>query len=191
MQSQWHNLPTFDSVLQQDGAAFCARNVQTRFMPDSAQISMELSGAWPKQAHLDSLTRTAALTADGLTLTDIARGSYQTAFLSLMLCEKPQVEADHILLGALGTIRLEGAAGAVETDVLPIQDTRLRTACPWLFAQRYTASSSLSATYKSMSQPVRVAGYTVPAAHSFCRLSYRAHFLEWKAARSQRLLAKK
>ena len=37
----------------------------------------------------------------------------------------------------------------------------------------------------------RVAGYTVPAAHSFCRLSYRAHFLEWKAARSQRLLAKK
>lgn len=145
MQSQWHNLPTFDSVLQQDGAAFCARNVQTRFMPDSAQISMELSGAWPKQAHLDSLTRTAALTADGLTLTDIARGSYQTAFLSLMLCEKPQVEADHILLGALDTIRLEGAAGAVETDVLPIQDTRLRTAWPdTLYRLRIPFAGSLT-----------------------------------------------
>ncbi len=106
---------------------------------------MELSGAWPKQAHLDSLTRTAALTADGLTLTDIARGSYQTAFLSLMLCEKPQVEADHILLGALGTIRLEGAAGAVETDVLPIQDTRLRTAWPdTLYRLRIPFAGSLT-----------------------------------------------
>lgn len=145
MQSQWHNLPTFDGILQQDGAEFCARNVQTRFTPERAQISMELSAAWPREARLDSLTRTAALSADGLVLTDNARGGYQAAFLSLMLCEKPLADGDRVLLGTLGTILFEGASGAVETDVLPIQDARLRTAWPdTLYRLRIPFSGSLT-----------------------------------------------
>lgn len=145
MQSQWHNLPTFDGVQQQDGAAFCARDVQTRFLPDTAEISMELSAAWPEQAQLDSLVRAVSLAADGLTLTDTARGGFQTAFLSLMLCEKPQVDGERVTVGTLGTILLEGVSGAVETDVLPIRDARLRIAWPdTLYRLRIPFSNSLT-----------------------------------------------
>lgn len=130
MQSQWHNLPTFDGVLQQDGPEFRARDVRTAFSPDAAEISMELSAAWPKQARLDRFTRTARLTAGGLTLTDRARGGYAEAFLSLLLREKPAVDGCRVAVGNLGTIVLRGASGSIETDVLPITDARLRIAWP-------------------------------------------------------------
>lgn len=130
MQSQWHNLPTFDGVLQQDGPEFRARDVHTAFSSDAAEISMELSAAWPKQARLDRFTRTARLTAGGLTLTDRVRGGYAEAFLSLLLREKPAVDGCRVAVGNVGTIVLRGASGTVETDVLPITDARLRIAWP-------------------------------------------------------------
>lgn len=145
MQSQWHNLPTFDGVQQQDGVEFRAHGVNTQFLPEAAHISMELSAAWPAQARLDSLMRTVTLTAGGLTLTDTACGGYQTAFLTLMLREKPHVDGNRVAVGALGTILLEGVLGAVETDVLPIQDARLRIAWPdTLYRLRIPFSDSLT-----------------------------------------------
>ena len=130
MQSAWHNLPTFDGVLQQPGAAFCARDVRTDFTADAAEISMELSAAWPREAHLTQYHRTLRLTADSLTIADICEGGYTGAFLSLMLCEAPAVDGVHITVGTLGTVETEGASGLIEVDTLPIVDSRLRLAWP-------------------------------------------------------------
>lgn len=130
MQSQWHNLPTFGGVQQQAGAAFRAQDVRTAFSGNDAEISMELSAAWPAEARLERFTRTVRLEKASFTLYDVCSGEYETAFLSLMLCEAPQADGCRIRVGALGTLFFEGACGPIETDTLPITDARLRIAWP-------------------------------------------------------------
>lgn len=130
MQSQWHNLPTFDGVQQQDGTAFRARDVRTAFLPDTAEISMELSAAWPIEARLGRFTRVVRLTQNGFTLYDTCSGEYKTASLSLMLCEMPQTDDYRVRVGTLGTLFFEGICGPIETDTLSVKDERLRIAWP-------------------------------------------------------------
>ena len=52
MQSAWHNLPTFDGVMQEAGAQYAASDVETRFEPQRVSMKMELAGAWPKDCLL-------------------------------------------------------------------------------------------------------------------------------------------
>lgn len=130
MQSQWHNLPTFDGIQQKDGAAFCASDVHTSFSPDTAEISMNLSAAWPEAARLEYFTRTVRLTEKSFFLHDVCSGEYKTAFLSLMLCETPHIDNCRVCVDTLGTLFFEGADGPAEVDTLPITDARLRIAWP-------------------------------------------------------------
>lgn len=130
MQSAWHNLPTFDGVQQEAGEAFCARDVRADLAPDAAKISMELSAAWPRAAHLARYVRTVRLTADGLTVADVCEGTYREAFLSLLVCEAPAVEGARVRVGALGTLTAEGACGPLAVDAVPVTDARLRAAWP-------------------------------------------------------------
>lgn len=130
MQSAWHNLPTFDGIMQQPGADFCAREVQTHLALESAEISMELSAAWPAEAHLTRYLRTVRLTAEGLCIDDVCEGGCKEAFLSLMVCEQPVVKNTHIAVGMLGAIEAEGVCGRIEVDTIPITDARLRLAWP-------------------------------------------------------------
>lgn len=130
MQSQWHNLPTFDGVQQQDGMAFRARDVRTAFSTDAAEMSMELSAAWPPEARLGRFTRTARLTKNGFTMCDVCSGEYEMAFLGLMLCEKPQIDGCRVRVGTFGTLFFEGTCGPIETDTLSVTDERLRIAWP-------------------------------------------------------------
>lgn len=130
MQSAWHNLPTFDSAMQHDGAQFCASDVETSLEADKAEIKMQLAGAYGEEAHLTSFIRRAALTFDGFEMKDECCGSYKNAVLTLMLREKPQIDGDIIKVGDLGEIKITGASGEITTETVPITDLRLRTAWP-------------------------------------------------------------
>ena len=131
MQSSYHNLPDFDGVMQCDGAAFRAREVQVSQPDGGFCVSMELSAAWPEQAGLESFRRVVTLLPEGLRLKDECRGSYRRADMHLLLQEKPEIlGGGRIAAGALGEILCEGLTEAPRVEILSIQDARLRLAWP-------------------------------------------------------------
>lgn len=129
MQSAYHNLPTFAGVQQQDGEAFRARDIQTRFDAGEAEISLELAGAYPATAKLRSYSRTVRLVRGShVELVDVHDGN-GAATLSLMTAIEPTVEAGRLVFGDLGSIEMSGA-GAPVIEPIAIEDARLRQAWP-------------------------------------------------------------
>lgn len=61
MQSAYHNVPTINGVLQKDGTQWAARDV--RFIADSqhASLTLELAGAYPEEAGVQSWVRRVTL----------------------------------------------------------------------------------------------------------------------------------
>ena len=129
MQSAYHNLPTFEDVMQRDGAAFAARNVVTALGDQAASIEMEIAGAYPSEAGVRSYRRTVRLDKGrAVTIADSYDGD-RRATLSLMLAMEPTIEDERVVLPGLASILLEGAeTPTIET--IPIQDARLRRAWP-------------------------------------------------------------
>lgn len=129
MQSSWHNLPSFDGVMQHEGAQYGARDVHVTRSGESFRVDMELAGAWPEQARISSFRRTVTLTEQGLNLSDCCSGAYTQAELHLMTCEKPELRQDgSVTVGTLGKLRIAGAAGPVCVEEVPVTDERLRAA---------------------------------------------------------------
>jgi hypothetical protein len=129
MQSGWHNLPSFEGVMQQDGNAFAARDVETRFGDDVASIDMELAGAYPAEAGVTSYRRSVTLVKGrAIEIVDNCRGS-RSAELSLMFAVEPRVEAGRIVLAGLAEIAVSGA-GPLRVEAIPIADARLRASWP-------------------------------------------------------------
>lgn len=62
MQSNYHNLPTFDSVGQMQGGAFASRDES--YDEESGAFSAEIGGAYPKNAGVISYRRGAVLEGD-------------------------------------------------------------------------------------------------------------------------------
>lgn len=60
-QSAYHNLPTVNGVLQKAGREFSAKNVEYNTSKKSAMLSMEISGAYPLEAGIESWKRTISL----------------------------------------------------------------------------------------------------------------------------------
>jgi hypothetical protein len=129
MQSAWHNLPTFAGVMQRDGAAFAATDVEVDLGAERAQISMEIAAAYPAEAGLRSYRRTVVLTKGrGVAIDDTFDGE-RPAELTLMFAEEPVLEPDRIVLPDLAVIALE-RAGPMRLEAVPINDARLRLAWP-------------------------------------------------------------
>lgn len=61
MQSQWHNLPTVNGVMQADGREFAARDVVYRATDAEASLSLDLVRAYPAAAAIVSWHRTIEL----------------------------------------------------------------------------------------------------------------------------------
>jgi hypothetical protein len=57
MQSGYHNLPTIDGVMQQAGRQFAARDVTCRSDDRGAMFSLDIAGAFPPEARLESWKR--------------------------------------------------------------------------------------------------------------------------------------
>jgi hypothetical protein len=57
MQSAYHSLPTIDGVMQLPGREFAARDVHYAASEDSATLSLDIAGAYPPEAGLESWLR--------------------------------------------------------------------------------------------------------------------------------------
>ncbi|CDZ45479.1 heparinase II/III domain-containing protein [Neorhizobium galegae] len=128
MQSGFHNLPTFGGVGQAAGADFSARNVQAEFAEKQAQISLDITSAYPAEARVQSYRRTVTLRrGQEIEVVDIHEGELP-AVLSLMTCVEPIIDGA-IHFDGLGRIDLDGA-GEIEVDAIDIDDARLRLSWP-------------------------------------------------------------
>lgn len=132
MQSAYHNLPTINGQIQQDGADYHAREVSYSFSDDECQIQMELADAYPDSSDLLSYIRSATLLkGNEIVVKDtftFHNSGENCVTLSLMTYEPPKVtkhdEKLHCEIGELGTLIMEGGeVSAIET--IPITDQRL------------------------------------------------------------------
>lgn len=57
MQSQWHNCPLINGVMQEDGPEFRAKNVAAEKSKNGIKISMNIDGAYPPAANVRSWVR--------------------------------------------------------------------------------------------------------------------------------------
>ncbi|MBN2290547.1 MAG: heparinase II/III family protein, partial [Candidatus Glassbacteria bacterium] len=57
MQSAYHNLPTVNGVMQQEGREFAARDVRYRSGSSFAELSLDIAGAYPPRAGVESWKR--------------------------------------------------------------------------------------------------------------------------------------
>ena len=64
MQSDYHNLPSFNGVMQHDGPNFRAKNVAYSIGGKICRIEMELAEAYPSEAKLKSLRREVVFSRD-------------------------------------------------------------------------------------------------------------------------------
>lgn len=133
MQSSWHNLPEFDpqgkAYQQLPGAA--AHAVDVAVEPGLGGISMDLAPAYGPPGTVPGLgqyCRNVRLTEHGLQIQDTTDYPGLVA-LNLMSVEPPAADGDGIAFGALARAAAAGAM-RIETQAIPIQDVRLRTAWP-------------------------------------------------------------
>ncbi|MDO1582863.1 heparinase II/III family protein [Rhizobium oryzicola] len=129
MQSAYHNLPSFGGVMQCDGVEFAAQGMDVRFEEEMAEISLDIAGAYPAEAELQSYRRTVRMVR-GRTVQ--MRDEYHgvgPATLSLMTVLEPRTDEGRIWLGNKAEIRLEGA-GSITVEPLDITDSRLRQSWP-------------------------------------------------------------
>ncbi len=119
-QSQWHNLPTFNGVMQTSGGEACVI-AEKQESEAEFRLSMELNKVWPASAHVSSVVRTLVLNETGLFVEDVCAGTYSFAFSSLMLAERPILHDTFAEFGEL-TIYWNGVTAPVEVDELSVLD---------------------------------------------------------------------
>ena len=124
MQSGWHNLPTFDGIMQMPGSQYAAREIQV----GEGSIAADLAGAYPPIPGLGRYRRTAAVTETGVTLTDETDWPGEVE-LTLMTRFRPSLCPGGLALEELGTIRM-GSGVEMTLQPVPVADPRLRTAWP-------------------------------------------------------------
>lgn len=126
MQSAWHNLPTFDGVMQEFGPQYGAGTVNSQFGTEKSSFSMELAAAWPKEAHLSRYMRTVTLyKGSHIEVQEQCSGTFHTAVLSLLFCQEPCVAGPDQLQTADGLIQFAGAQG-IQIESVAVTDARLR-----------------------------------------------------------------
>ncbi len=129
MQSGFHNLPGFDGIGQKAGVDYAARDVAVSLGDDVSGIVMDIAGAYPAEAGVDSYRRTVRLIkGERVEIVDSYRGS-RPAELSLMLAHKPTITADQITFDSGERIAISGA-GAMRVEEIAVSDPWLRRAWP-------------------------------------------------------------
>ena len=91
MQSAWHNLPSFDGIMQKDGAQYRAAGVSCSLSASS--ISMDIAPAYPSASPVSSYRRSTRLyKGEKIKITDefsFRDDLPHRVVLSLITCEKP------------------------------------------------------------------------------------------------------
>jgi hypothetical protein len=129
MQSAFHNCPTIDGVMQSAGRQFAATGVSYDSGDGTAELRMDLAGAYPKEANLESWKRTIRLdrkrneieVADEYALKQPGR----EIVLTLMTPRRVTQEAGTLSLE--GKVRVAYDAGlSPSVEEIKLEDQRLR-----------------------------------------------------------------
>ncbi len=114
MQSEFHNVPTVNGIMQKDGRQYAARGVSSTATDVRASLSMDIAGAYPPDAALKSWQRVISLDRKhGVEVHDAyaLAAVKEPMRLSLMTCREPDAAAGgRIVLG--GSFRGKEGRGA-------------------------------------------------------------------------------
>lgn len=123
--SAYHNVPLIGGFEQCAGTQYAARDFQALLNG----ASMDMAGAYPAEAGVLRALRTAAVTADGVEITDeIDLQAQQAVTFVLMAREKPDIRADGIAFAhAWLALPPESSAAAEE---IPVTDARMAQSWP-------------------------------------------------------------
>lgn len=136
MQSDYHNLPTINGLMQKDGKEYQAADVETSFGTEESFIKMDLAPAYPGRAGIRQYIRKVLLRMEReILVMDTAVPDDEgipPIVLNLITYEPPvlSVSQNQAKCLAIGSLAMVEAAGAdsVSIEKLPITDPRLRTA---------------------------------------------------------------
>lgn len=131
MQSAYHNLPTFGTIMQKDGADYAATEVEVSLAPETCSISMDIAGCYPKETGVSSYKRNIVLEKEKkISISDTFHDLPEGSFLSLMTYEKPWVDKNMIHIGNLGCVQIITEDNSIDYEIeeIPITDARLQTA---------------------------------------------------------------
>jgi hypothetical protein len=128
MQSSWHNLAQFDGFMEEAGSVYAATKVQVELGDEISSIQMELAGAWPKEAPIESYRRQVMLYKNNhVLIKDYCQGDYQEAYLNLMFARRPILNDKQIVLEDFAILELTGVIESKVQEV-EIKDPRLQGA---------------------------------------------------------------
>jgi hypothetical protein len=137
MQSAYHNCPTVGGVMQAAGRDFAARDVQYRSDDAGAEFSLDLAGAYPKEAGLKSWRRTLRFdrAANSIEIIDRYAAAKAPALVTLTLMTPwpmkqpaPGTLALPVEGGPEVRVAFDPAALAASQEEISIADGRLRAA---------------------------------------------------------------
>jgi hypothetical protein len=147
MQSNYHNLPMINGVPQQFGASFKAKDVA--FDAKRTTFSLDISGAYNKDAAVRSWIRRYALSAKGLTIEDDFDLSETKApnQLNFMTWAKPDLSKEGVVVLEKDGHRVQMLydASAFTASVDTVQQTDPRLSNVWgseLYRLQLTAKKS-------------------------------------------------
>jgi hypothetical protein len=135
MQSSYHNLPTIDGVMQSAGRQFAAASVEYHADNRAAEFRLNLAGAYPAEAHLESWVRSLRLERadNAIDLTDEYRLQQPAKEITLTLMTPCRVNTgvpgELVLTQPSGkAIRAsyDGAVFKPSVEEIRIEDSRLR-----------------------------------------------------------------
>lgn len=100
MQSAWHNLPTINGVMQRQGKEYLARDVRFSNDRNKINLSMDIAGAYPKEAGVKSWIRSLSFNKDQITLQEkyILQTYKEPSVLSLITSLQVQIKGGDIIL---------------------------------------------------------------------------------------------
>ncbi|MCL5280046.1 MAG: heparinase II/III-family protein [Planctomycetes bacterium] len=142
MQSAYHNLPTIDGVMQSPGRQFAARDVHYEANDDHAQLQLDIAGAYPKQANVQSWVRTIRLNrGKDIAVTESYALDQPAKEITLTLLTPCQVEvrkAGQLLLKTVegaeprpaAQVWFEGGKLKPVLETIPVEDGHLRSVWP-------------------------------------------------------------
>lgn len=129
MQSNYHNLPTINGEAQQFGAMYKSRNVS--FDKAKSRFSLDISGAYNKNAAVKSWQRSYTLSAKGLKIEDVFELSEIKApsGINFLVAVKPVTDKEGIVLlqkeGKQVALTYSKQLFDVEVDTVLLEDKRL------------------------------------------------------------------
>jgi len=125
MQSAYHNLPTFDGIMQNAGERYKATDVECRILGNETSISMDIASAYPPEAKVVRYKREVRLKkGTGIFICDTYDGIHP-AELSLMFPYRPAISEGIIEIPGKGAVVTKGATD-ICIEVMPISDPILQ-----------------------------------------------------------------